>query len=612
MRSRLLGTALVIVVFLPILSLRVPYTHGTESELQHTREDLISEIYDAQAFKLTVPGLARDSSGAGEPRPPVMPVLSGHLPTGSALTDFLQAQTSYLDVARQQPTNVMLRGRAEQTSDTGFLLRQHNVLEGGADLSGGLGWFDDETIPIFVNGSTNGAAIVRPNADLIVLGSVSGSGVSALKVISAETLGSSGANSVPAPLNPPSASSAAATGSSVLSFQGGVGLPGVNLRSPEIDLTAVGGGVAPLIPLISTLRAAGCADPRVFVSVQAIIGAGASWAFPFSVSATGDLRQGERGVLTVSAVPAYAADVFKMQFGISVGADWKVRSGCGEFSAFNLGLGKAFAVDGDGPAPLAGQTIQADSSSCVLLGLSIYGVDVAGLDVCVDVEIEGTAMIGTATAGANSVALVPEGRNLSVTPTGSPLLISLGGARYSPLAKWTASLNLAFAKNHLWSADGTPDWVQLDSGAAAGSLILPVSAAAKTPTATQVLPTATRVPPTATPVPPTATRVPPTPTPSGSPPAPPSNVQFGFIGCGPAGPCRLVVTWSDNSNNENGFHVYACTDTTCYSLATAQVNQTSADLPEQSPVPPLESYCYFVAAFNGFGESAKTKQFGCG
>lgn len=69
------------------------------------------------------------------------------------------------------------------------------------------------------------------------------------------------------------------------------------------------------------------------------------------------------------------------------------------------------------------------------------------------------------------------------------------------------------------------------------------------------------------------------------------------------GPKFARVTWTDNSNNEDGFRLYRSDGDGAYAqVATTVLNITTYD---DTAVPTILAFCYQVSAFNTIGESAK-------
>ena len=106
--------------------------------------------------------------------------------------------------------------------------------------------------------------------------------------------------------------------------------------------------------------------------------------------------------------------------------------------------------------------------------------------------------------------------------------------------------------------------------------------------------------PTATPTPtpePTAT---PTPTPTPTPaPAAPSNLTTN-----PVSSTQINLSWSDNSNNENGFSVERCTGNGCQNFAPIGQTGPNATTFPSAGLSPNTRYRFRVRAFNGGGNSA--------
>jgi hypothetical protein len=96
----------------------------------------------------------------------------------------------------------------------------------------------------------------------------------------------------------------------------------------------------------------------------------------------------------------------------------------------------------------------------------------------------------------------------------------------------------------------------------------------------------------------------PTPTPPpGSVPSAPSNLQ-----AGPFTDTLIVLSWTDNSNNENGFWIESCLGYDCTNFGPiAQVgpNWTFFSFRNLSPD---TWYRYRVRAFNGAGDSAYSNE----
>jgi hypothetical protein len=65
---------------------------------------------------------------------------------------------------------------------------------------------------------------------------------------------------------------------------------------------------------------------------------------------------------------------------------------------------------------------------------------------------------------------------------------------------------------------------------------------------------------------------------------------------------RIALTWVDNSNNEDGFHIYRSIDGAAESLLSDVVadSTTFTDGPDLA----AGTYVYSVSAFNSAGESA--------
>jgi fibronectin type III domain protein len=92
------------------------------------------------------------------------------------------------------------------------------------------------------------------------------------------------------------------------------------------------------------------------------------------------------------------------------------------------------------------------------------------------------------------------------------------------------------------------------------------------------------------------------PPPPPTPPNPPTGLTATAVNCS-----RIDLAWTDNSNNEDGFHIYRCTGDAVAcgagpfsNIATAGVNATSYS---DTTVASSTSYTYQVKAFNSAGES---------
>lgn len=87
------------------------------------------------------------------------------------------------------------------------------------------------------------------------------------------------------------------------------------------------------------------------------------------------------------------------------------------------------------------------------------------------------------------------------------------------------------------------------------------------------------------------------------PPAAPSNLVATVVHA-----TRIDLTWTDNSNNEDGFRVERCTGTAVFCdanpLGFAQIAQTTAPSYSDTSASASTTYSYRVKAFNGAFESA--------
>lgn len=80
-------------------------------------------------------------------------------------------------------------------------------------------------------------------------------------------------------------------------------------------------------------------------------------------------------------------------------------------------------------------------------------------------------------------------------------------------------------------------------------------------------------------------------------PAAPSNLNAQAFGC------DVKLTWNDNSNNEDGFFIYRKTGNIFVQFDYTGPNVTTYWDVE---LPPYETFCYYVRAFNQDGNSQKT------
>jgi hypothetical protein len=90
------------------------------------------------------------------------------------------------------------------------------------------------------------------------------------------------------------------------------------------------------------------------------------------------------------------------------------------------------------------------------------------------------------------------------------------------------------------------------------------------------------------------------PSPSATPPNAPSNLVASAINFS-----KILLSWSDNSNNEEGFKIEQCTDSACgkaslFATTPANTNQCSANRSVNV------EYYYRVRAYNSSGDSGYT------
>jgi hypothetical protein len=110
--------------------------------------------------------------------------------------------------------------------------------------------------------------------------------------------------------------------------------------------------------------------------------------------------------------------------------------------------------------------------------------------------------------------------------------------------------------------------------------------------------------PTPTPTPSPSATPTPTPTPVPSPtPVPPPNAPTNLTG-NAASTTQIFLSWTDNSNNEDGFSIERCTGNSCTNFAqVGSVGANSTGFPN-SGLTKNTWYRYRVRAFNAFGNSA--------
>jgi len=229
------------------------------------------------------------------------------------------------------------------------------------------------------------------------------------------------------------------------------------------------------------------------------------------------------------------------------------------------------------------------------------------------------ALLGAGGAGAIGVLLagyclaaggdIRNSSNDDETPTAtastSPATVP-GASSQAPAATATASTaapGTAATSSPAATVAGTlPAPVNTNSPPPATSTLTPTPQ----PTSTNTpQPTSTTTPPPTATTTPTATNTPPSPvtvTPTTSPPNAPSNVTISQSG--------TTLSWSDNSNNENGFRLY-WRSTTIGSEVTSVTqsgqsgpNSTSASVPLVNISANQYDFRRGVSAYNAAGESA--------